>query len=88
MNPNISKTESEAIESLQNNESIIIKEADKGGASVIMDKEHYKQMVETIINDSSYYEKIAADSHKEHFLKPNTLLNKYQSLFTEKELDY
>ena len=53
-----------------------------------MDKEHYKQMVETIINDSSYYEKLAADPHKETSLKYNKFLNKYQNQLTEKELDY
>ena len=88
MKPNILKTEPEAIKSLQNDKSIIIKEADKGGATVIMDKEHYKQMVQTIINDSSYNVKLAANHHKETSLKYNKFLNKYQNQFTEKELDY
>ena len=45
-------------------------------------------MVESIINDSSYYEKLAADINKETSLKYNKFLNEYQNHLTEKELDY
>ena len=48
LKPNIVKSEANAIKSLQNDHTIIIKEADKGGATVIMDREHYLEMVETI----------------------------------------
>ena len=41
----------------ENDDTIIIKEADKGGAMVKMDKQHYREMVHTIINDAEYYEK-------------------------------
>ena len=83
--------ESNAIKSLQNDDSIVIKEADKGGGvgtTVIMDKTHYKEMVETIINDNDYYEKLASDTHKETMQKYNNFLKKHQDTLTEKELDY
>ena len=42
---NISKSEWEATKSLKENDSIIIKEADKGGAVVVMNKSHYYNMI-------------------------------------------
>ena len=47
---NLSKSEYNAIKALRNDQSIVIKEADKGGTTVILNKEHYQEMVETIIN--------------------------------------
>ena len=86
--PNIIKSESNAIKSLQNDHSIIIKEADKGGATVIMDREHYKEMVENTLNDRGYYEVLETNPHKETKLKYNKFLKKNESKLTKKELDY
>ena len=61
---NLSKSEYSTIKSLQNDESIIIKEADKGGTTIIMDKEHYREMVKVIINDKDYYEQEAHGPHR------------------------
>ena len=46
---NISKNEWEAIKSLKENDSIVIKEADKGGALVVMNKIHYYSIVVKIL---------------------------------------
>ena len=48
--------ERNAIKTLANNDSIIIKEADKGGAVVIMDKENYKKIVGTMLSYTEHYE--------------------------------
>ena len=48
------KSEANAIKSLQNDHFIIIKEADKGGATVIMDREHYQEMVENTLSDRAF----------------------------------
>ena len=85
---NIIKSEANAIKSLQSDHTIIIKEADKGGATVIMDREHYLKMVETTLNDTEYYETLAKDPHKETKLKYNKFIKKHQSKLTKKELDY
>ena len=61
---NISLAERNAIKSLANDQSIIIKEADKGGAVVIMDREHYKEIVENMFSDKKYYEKLDTDPQK------------------------
>ena len=71
---NLSKSEYNAINTLQNNQSIVIKEADKGGTTVILNKEHYQEMVETIINDNKYYEKLEGDPNKNTGQKYNTFL--------------
>ena len=52
--PNLSKMETEAIKTLANDISIVIKEADKGGATIIMDQSHYKDMVENTLKDKTF----------------------------------
>ena len=42
---NLSKDDWQALKELKNDESIVIKEADKGGAVVLMDSAHYEQMI-------------------------------------------
>ena len=53
-----------------------------------MDKEHYREMVEVIINDKDYYEKLIGDPHKDIGQRYNKFLRKHQDLLTEKEPDY
>ena len=54
---NLSKNEWEAMKSLKENDSIVIKEADKGGAVVVMNKTHYYNMVVKILQDEVTYKK-------------------------------
>ena len=44
-NYNISVKEKNAIETLRNDSDIIIKEADKGGSVIIVDKDYYKEKI-------------------------------------------
>ena len=53
-----------------------------------MDKEHYRKMVEVIINDNDYYEKLPWDQHKDIGQRYNNFLRKHQDLLTEKKIDY
>ena len=53
-----------------------------------MNKEHYQEMVETIIEDTNYYEKLSENPHKHTLQIYNKFLNKHQNVLTEKELDY
>lgn len=85
---NLSRPEWEAINDLKNDNTIIIKEADKGGASVIMDKEHYKSMVENILNDEAYYSKLNTHPEKELQLKYKKFLKKHKGQLTKKEFEY
>ena len=80
--------EQEALKILRTNSEIIIKEADKGGATIIMNKEDYKELVETILNDEVYYTKLNTSPEKELNLKYKKFLQKFKSQMTEKEFDY
>ena len=85
---NISLAEKNAIKSLANDQSIIIKEADKGGAVVIMDREHYKEKVENMLSDKKYYEKLDTDPQKTDRIKYNKFIKNYKDNLTQKEIDY
>ena len=52
---NITEQESKALEELKNDSSIIIKEADKRGATVIMDKTFYRTKIQELLSDTSNY---------------------------------
>ena len=85
---NLTMQEQEALKILRTNSEIIIKEADKGGATIIMNKEDYKELVETILNDEVYYTKLNTSPEKELNLKYKKFLQKFKSQMTEKEFDY
>ena len=53
---NISKSEMLALRNLSNDDSIIIKKADKSNTIVIMDCEKYKDEVERQLKNKTYYE--------------------------------
>ena len=59
---NVTKEERNAIESLRNDTSIIIKEADKGSGIVIWDREDYLKEAESQLGDRNVYEKLKGDS--------------------------
>lgn len=85
---NINKLEWDAIENLTNDESIIIKEADKGSAVVIMDREYYKSLCLSVLENSTYYEKQPSYESKEVMQKLKTIINEYGQQLTEKEIKY
>ena len=55
---NISKGEKMALRSLKQEDSIMILAADKGRATVVMDKTEYEEKVSTTLNDAHTYEKL------------------------------
>ena len=56
--PNLSKDEFKALKNLKHNPDIIIKRADKGSASVIMDKTNYIAEAHRQLNNPLHYKKI------------------------------
>lgn len=52
---NLTQEERDSIVKLRKNENIIIKSADKGGATVIMDKKNYIFEADRQLNDTKYY---------------------------------
>jgi len=61
--PNLSKDEREAIKRLRRDESIQVLPADKGRATVIMDKEEYETKVKEMLDDEKTYVKLEKDLH-------------------------
>ena len=54
---NLTSKQWNCINQLKNNNSIVIKEADKGGAVVIMNKEHHMRMVYSQLHDGVTYKR-------------------------------
>ena len=73
---------------LKDDNSITIKQADKDGASVITNKENYNSLVERILNDEVYYNKLNTNPEKDLQMKYKRFLKNYKSGMTEKEMDY
>ncbi|OOY72080.1 GIY-YIG nuclease family protein [Solemya velum gill symbiont] len=83
---NISKAEQRALEKLKQDETIVIKEADKGGAIVIMDKDYYREKVLDQLNDGIFYKKHSGK--KTVMKKIKHLIEHHPNSVTEKEADY
>ena len=71
---NLSRHERNSILSLSADKDIIIKEADMCGSVIIMDIDHYKSMVNDILMDEYYYEKLRNDPQKETRIKYEKLI--------------
>ena len=61
---NINSSDQNALSSLANDSNIIIKQADKGGATVIMDKPFYQEQIENMLFNTEYYHKLDGNPHK------------------------
>ena len=85
---NFSISEQKTSTSLASDETIIIKQADKGGATVIMDKEFYQNQVEKLLFNNEYYQKLDQNHQKEILKKYRKFLKNHQTELTKKEYDY
>ena len=66
---NITRNERKAIDNLEKDTSIVIKEADKGGGIVIMNKEFYKRKVLQMLDDKSFNKQIENQTTKDTMKK-------------------
>ena len=76
--PNITRAEREALVNLKKDDNIIILPADKGRATVIMDKENYVSKVNTMLNDTRTYDKLSKDPTPTYKKKLQTMLDKFK----------
>ena len=67
---------------------IVIMAADKGGAVVIMDADHYKQMVESVFDDPEYFEDCSTSEMREIIGKIGSLCRKYDQVLTKDEASF
>ena len=89
ISPNLKKDEWSAIIELKKDENLIIKEGDKGGSCVIMDKIYYRDKILTLLSDTKTYTCI--DNHtieKEILNKIKSLTRQFDADLTKKECDY
>ncbi|CAC5382643.1 unnamed protein product [Mytilus coruscus] len=84
---NLRKAQQKTIKNLQNDESIIIKEADKGGGIGILDNDHYKEMVLNQLEDGVFYEKLNGIRDKSTMSKIRKLIKEYSNNLTNNEVD-
>ena len=68
---NLSREEQQALQNLRKYDDVIIKQADKGSAVVIMDKEAYLQEAMRQLNDSEIYQPLVKDSTRDMIKKVN-----------------
>jgi hypothetical protein len=85
---NVSLHERKAITLLQQKDNIIIKEADKGSAIVVMDKDYYQEKINDVLNDSDTYVEIPTNRDSSIHNKIKKMVNKYSNELTKNEKHY
>ena len=85
---NLSKPQQNCIASLANDKNIIIKEADKDGATVIMDTSFYREQIDKLLSNPDYYKQLEESPHKDIMKGYSKYIEKYKSNLTGNELDY
>ncbi|CAJ0933513.1 unnamed protein product, partial [Ranitomeya imitator] len=79
---NLNSSEKQALDSLSRNKNIIIKPADKGGATVVMNRNQYTAEVRRQLSDPTTYRKLHTDPTYNVRQKITTILNKHHQLKT------
>ena len=82
---NINKSEWNAIDSLKRDKTIVIKEADKGSAVVIMDRDHYESLCLAVLENSTYYAKQEKYDSTEILKKLDKCVTEHGDKLTSKE---
>ena len=85
--PNLRKDEWQALLELKEDKNLVIKECDKGGACVIMDKQFYRKM-EELLKDETTYKEIEKNIDAIVHHKIKALAEKHLSELTSIEIDY
>ncbi len=87
---NLTDEELQALQSIRNNPEIIIKPADKGSATVIMDKSLYIEEGYRQLNNATHYRKLDAPMYPETAEKISEILGELheQNFITQKQLAY
>ena len=85
---NITKNESNALRELINNKNIIIKQADKGGADVIMDRKYYSDKILAMLKDEETYSELRTHTDEKMMVTIQKLTDKLKGILTNREKDY
>ena len=71
---NLTAGESKSLQQLKNDDSIVIKPADKGGATVVMNKDAYLREAHRQLSNDRYYTKLNEPIYKDNISKINDIL--------------
>ena len=85
---NLTKKEWNAVQQLKNQNDIIIKQSEKKGACVVMDKDYYHGKMMELLNDRETYQPLNENIDKITNRKIKKLTNKYKNCLTNKEIRY
>ena len=87
---NISKQERKALSSLRKNKDIMIINADKGRATVILDKSDYEQKINALLSDDRTYEVLKSNPTSSYKRKLVNILQrlKKEGKVTQQQYDY
>ena len=87
---NLSTAERRALNRLKRDDSIVIKPADKGSATVVMDKEAYLAEAYRQLNNGYYYRKLEEPIYKENVPKLNKILQtlRTEGFISDKQVDF
>ena len=87
---NLTKPEKQAIRSLQNNKNIIIKPADKGSATVIMNKKDYIDEANRQLSNTLHYKKLGQPVFPSITNRVNDILTSlhHKKSINKKQLEY
>jgi hypothetical protein len=71
---------------LSNDKDVVIKEADKGGGAIVMNKTYYKQKILQMLEDQDYYKSAPENYDKKTISKIEEQLNDPSAInITERE---
>jgi hypothetical protein len=73
--PNLAKEERQALKELKNNKNIIIREADKGSAVVLMDRTRYEAEGYRQLDDRKVYERVGFNEYNSVVQRVNQVLD-------------
>ena len=85
---NLPRNEMNALRELKSDHSIIIKEADKGGAVCIMDTDFYRIKISEMLNDIFTYKIVSKCNDTQTMNKIKSLISNYECCLKDEEVDY
>ena len=85
---NLCRNERQALFRLKSDKSIVIKEADKGNAVVILDREYYREKILDMLKDGMYYEETDKKADQKTYKMITKLLHEHEGELHKEEIDY
>jgi hypothetical protein len=76
--PNITRSEREALYNLRKDKTIVILPADKGRATVVLDKEAYVEKVNVMLSDSRTYDRLPKDPTQKYRKQLQEMLDSFK----------